>query len=152
ERGLLDSIFFADTSAARTNVRYNTQGGLDPLAILAAVAPATEHVGLIATVSTSFNDPFNLARRFASLDHLSNGRAGWNIVTSGPDVEARNFGAEVHAPHAERYERAAEFLDAVTRLWDSWDDDALRADREAGLYAETERVRRINHRGRFYRV
>jgi FMN-dependent oxidoreductase (nitrilotriacetate monooxygenase family) len=152
ERGLLDSIFFADLSAVRENVRHNTQGGLDPVDLLAAVTPATRHVGLIATVSTSFHEPFNLARRFATLDHLSGGRAGWNIVTSGTDAEARNFGAEAHAAHADRYERAAEFVDVVTKLWDSWDDDVLVVDRASGVYADTDRIRRINHRGRHFRV
>ena len=152
ERGLFDSIFFADTSAVRDSVRWNVNGGLDPVSLLDVVLPATRHVGLIATVSTSFHDPFNLARRFATLDHLSGGRAGWNIVTSGTDAEARNFGRDEHRAHAERYELAAEFLEVASKLWDSWDDDAVALDRAAGIAVRTEAVRRIQHRGRFFRV
>ncbi|GAA4961036.1 LLM class flavin-dependent oxidoreductase [Kineococcus glutinatus] len=152
ERGTLDSIFFADGVAIRGNVRHNSQGGLDPLAILNAVATHTSRIGLIATVSTTFTEPFATARAFATLDHLSGGRAGWNIVTSGTEAEARNFGYEQHLEHRVRYERAAEFVDVATKLWDSWEDDALVLDQAAGVYAATERVHEVNHVGTHFRV
>jgi FMN-dependent oxidoreductase (nitrilotriacetate monooxygenase family) len=152
ERGKLDSIFFADGVAVRGNVRHNSQGGLEPLSILNAVATHTSRIGLIATVSTTFNEPFNLARKFATLDHLSGGRAGWNIVTSGTEAEARNFGYDEHLAHKVRYERAAEFIDVATKLWDSWADDALVLDQPSGVYAATERVHEVNHRGTHFQV
>jgi FMN-dependent oxidoreductase (nitrilotriacetate monooxygenase family) len=152
ERGKLDSIFFADGVAVRGNVRHNSQGGLEPLSILNAVATHTSRIGLIATVSTSFNEPFNTARKFATLDHLSGGRAGWNIVTSGTEAEARNFGHDEHLEHRVRYERAAEFVEVATKLWDSWADDALVLDQPSGVYAATERVHEINHSGTHFRV
>lgn len=152
ERGLLDSIFFADGVAVRGNVRHNSQGGLEPLSILNAVATHTSRVGLIATVSTTFNEPFNTARKFATLDHLSAGRAGWNIVTSGTEAEARNFGLDQQLGHRVRYERAAEFVDVATKLWDSWADDALALDQASGVYAETSRVHEVNHRGEHFTV
>ncbi|HST86645.1 MAG TPA: LLM class flavin-dependent oxidoreductase [Kineosporiaceae bacterium] len=152
ERGKLDSIFFADGVAVRGNVRHNSQGGLEPLAILNAVATHTSRIGLIATVSTSFNEPFNTARKFATLDHLSNGRAGWNIVTSGSEAEARNFGRDEHLEHRVRYERAAEFIDVAIKLWDSWADDALVLDQPSGVYTATERVHEINHQGPHFRI
>jgi N-acetyl-S-(2-succino)cysteine monooxygenase len=152
ERGKLDSIFFADGVAVRGNVRHNSQGGLEPLAILNAVATHTSRIGLIATVSTTFNEPFNTARAFATLDHLSNGRAGWNIVTSGTEAEARNFGYDEHLEHRVRYERATEFVEVATKLWDSWADDALVLDQPSGVYAATERVHEVNHRGTHFQV
>ncbi|MFF3322563.1 LLM class flavin-dependent oxidoreductase [Streptomyces sp. NPDC002889] len=152
ERGKLDSLFLADGVALWGNARYNAVGGFEPLTLLSALAVATEHIGLIATVSTTFNEPFHVARKFASLDHLSGGRAGWNIVTSGNVAEARNFGREEHPEHALRYERAAEFLDVTKRLWDSWRDDAPVIDRERGVYSEEGAVRSIDHRGTHFRV
>lgn len=152
ERGRLDSLFLADGVALWGNARYNAVGGFEPLTLLSALAVATEHIGLIATVSTTFNEPFHLARKFASLDHISGGRAGWNIVTSGNVAEARNFGLEEHLEHALRYERAAEFLDVTKELWDSWLDDAPVIDRERGVYSEEGAVRPIEHRGTHFRV
>ncbi|WP_328404064.1 LLM class flavin-dependent oxidoreductase [Streptomyces sp. NBC_00390] len=152
ERGKLDSLFLADGVALWGNARYNAVGGFEPLTLLSALAVATEHIGLIATVSTTFNEPFHVARKFASLDHLSGGRAGWNIVTSGNVAEARNFGSEEHLEHSLRYERAAEFLDVTRALWDSWRDDAAVIDRERGVYAEEGAVRAIDHRGDHFRV
>ncbi|MFF3688077.1 LLM class flavin-dependent oxidoreductase [Streptomyces sp. NPDC002187] len=152
ERGKLDSLFLADGVALWGNARYNAVGGFEPLTLLSALAVATEHIGLIATVSTTFNEPFHVARKFASLDHLSGGRAGWNIVTSGNVAEARNFGREEHLEHSLRYERAAEFLDVTRALWDSWRDDAAVIDRERGVYAEEGAVRAIDHRGDHFRV
>jgi FMN-dependent oxidoreductase (nitrilotriacetate monooxygenase family) len=112
----------------------------------------TTHVGLIATASTSYNEPYNLARRFATLDHLSDGRAGWNIVTSASQAEARNFGLEGRADHADRYRRATEFVGVVNKLWDSWEDGALLGDKESGLYADPVRTHAIDHVGDFFRV
>ncbi|WP_328859739.1 LLM class flavin-dependent oxidoreductase [Streptomyces sp. NBC_00306] len=152
ERGKLDSLFLADGVALWGNARYNAVGGFEPLTLLSALAVATEHIGLIATVSTTFNEPFHVARKFASLDHLSGGRAGWNIVTSGNVAEARNFGREEHLEHAVRYERASEFLDVTKQLWDSWRDDAPVIDRERGVYSEEGAVSAIGHRGTHFRV
>ncbi|GGU47802.1 LLM class flavin-dependent oxidoreductase [Streptomyces lavendofoliae] len=152
ERGLLDSVFLADGLALWGDVRYNALGGFEPLTLLAALATATRHIGLIATVSTTFNEPYPTARAFASLDHLSGGRAGWNIVTSGSADEARNFGRDEHLEHGLRYERAREFVDVAVKLWDSWDDDAIVLDRAAGVYADPDKVRPIDHRGTHFRV
>ncbi|MFD7324074.1 LLM class flavin-dependent oxidoreductase [Streptomyces sp. NPDC059875] len=152
ERGLLDSVFLADGLALWGNARYNVLGGFEPLTLLSALAAVTEHVGLIATVSTTFNEPFHTARKFASLDHISGGRAGWNIVTSGTVNEARNFGQEEHLEHRLRYKRAREFVEVTTKLWDSWEDDAILLDRERGVYADTDRVREIDHRGEYFGV
>ncbi|MGW1895147.1 LLM class flavin-dependent oxidoreductase [Streptomyces sp. NPDC002004] len=152
ERGLLDSVFLADGLALWGKVRHNAIGGFEPLTLLSALAAVTEHVGLIATVSTTFNEPYHTARKFASLDHISGGRAGWNIVTSGTVNEARNFGQEEHLQHRLRYQRAREFIEVATKLWDSWDDHAILLDRERGVYADTDKVREINHRGEFFGV
>lgn len=152
ERGRLDSIFFADMLSAGANPTRQLANLLEPTTILAALASITTHLGLIATVSTSYNEPYNLARRFASLDHLSGGRAGWNIVTSASEAEARNFGLDARKDHADRYRRATEFVEVVNRLWDSWEDGALVADKESGLYGDPERLHAIDHVGDFFRV
>lgn len=151
ERGKLDSVFLADGLALWGDVRHNALGGFEPLTLLAALAAVTEHIGLIATVSTTYNEPFHIARKFASLDHLSRGRAGWNIVTSAGEAEARNFGIE-RPPHAERYQRAGEFIEVVTKLWDSWQDDAVLADHRNGVYADTAKIRPVDHEGTHFRV
>ncbi|PRH78124.1 LLM class flavin-dependent oxidoreductase, partial [Streptomyces solincola] len=147
ERGKLDSVFLADGLALWGQVAHNALGGFEPLTLLSAIAVATERIGLIATVSTTFNEPFHTARKFASLDHISGGRAGWNIVTSGTVQEARNFGFDEHLEHALRYERAREFVEVATGLWDSWEDDAVVLDRAAGIYADPRKVRPIGHQG-----
>ncbi|GIH96065.1 LLM class flavin-dependent oxidoreductase [Planobispora siamensis] len=151
ERGRLDSLFLADGLALQGDVRHNALGGLEPLTLLSALATVTDHIGLIATVSTTYNEPFHVARKFASLDHISGGRAGWNIVTSASEAEARNFGIERPA-HADRYARATEFLEVVTKLWDSWEDDAVVGDRRAGLYADAGRIHPLDHDGAHFRV
>ncbi|MBP2707723.1 LLM class flavin-dependent oxidoreductase [Microbispora sp. RL4-1S] len=151
ERGRLDSVFLADGLALHGDVRHNALGGLEPLTLLSALAAVTDHVGLIATASTTYGVPFHLARAFASLDHISGGRAGWNIVTSAGEAEARNFGIERPA-HADRYARADEFLEVVTKLWDSWEDDAVVGDRQAGLYADSRKIHPVRHAGRYFRV
>ncbi|MGK5445130.1 LLM class flavin-dependent oxidoreductase [Micromonospora sp. URMC 105] len=152
ERGTLDSVFLADGLAVGPAVRHNIQAVFEPLTLLAALATATEHIGLIATVSTTYNEPFNIARKFASLDHLSGGRAGWNIVTSAQAREAWNFNLDEHPAHADRYRRAAEFVDVATKLWDSWEDDALVLDAAAGVFADTDRVHEVGHAGAHFRV
>src|SRR6202161_4418447 len=126
ERGKFDAFFMADHLAVlnmpvQALKRSATVTSFDPLTLLPALAVLTEHLGLIATASTTYNEPFHVARKFASLDHLSGGRAGWNLVTSGQENEARNFSREKHYEHGERYGRAREFVSVVRGLWDSWD-------------------------------
>ncbi|MFE1229213.1 LLM class flavin-dependent oxidoreductase [Streptomyces sp. NPDC058745] len=152
ERGRLDSLFLADSPGLMGDPARRPGGRLEPTVLLTALAGVTEHIGLIATASTSYNEPYNLARRFASLDHVSGGRAGWNIVTTAGADAARNFGLDDAPLHKERYERADEFLEVSTRLWDSWTDDAIVADKDAGVHADAAKVRRIDHAGRFFRV
>lgn len=152
ERGKLDSLFLADSPGQHGDPARRPAGQLEPTVLLTALAGATEHIGLIATASTSYNEPYNLARRFASLDHVSGGRAGWNIVTTAGADAARNFGLDDTPPHKERYARADEFLEVSTRLWDSWADDAIVADKSAGVHADAAKVRKIDHAGRFFRV
>lgn len=150
ERGKLDAIFFADGQSA-DNVADGPRWYLEPLTALAAMSRATEKIGLISTVSSTFYTPFHAARLVASLDHISRGRIGWNVVTSMFDAEARNHGFEAMPDHAWRYARAEEFVDVVLRLWDSWADDALQMDRRDG-YADAVKVRAIDHKGEHFRV
>lgn len=152
ERGKLDAIFFADGPALRHNVRHNVGGVHEPITLLTAIATVTERIGLIATASTTYYEPYNLARLFASLDHISRGRAGWNIVTTGTDLAAANFGLPAHPPHEERYGRAREFVTAAVKLWDSWEDDAIVLDPATGIYADTDRIHRIDYAGQYLRV
>ncbi|WP_067820748.1 LLM class flavin-dependent oxidoreductase [Nocardia inohanensis] len=152
ERGKLDSVFFADGLAVGPRIKRNTLAVFEPVTLLAAIATATEHVGLIATASTTYNEPFNLARKFASLDHISGGRAGWNIVTSGNEDEAFNFGYDSIPEHARRYERAQEFVDVAVKLWDSWESEAIVLDEEAGIFADPEKVHTLDHQGERFRV
>lgn len=152
ERGLLDSIFLADQLWLGSDIRNVARGDLEPITTLAALAAVTQHIGLIGTASTTYTEPFNLARQFASLDHISHGRVGWNIVTSWVKGAEANFGLDRQPPHAERYARAFEFLDVVTKLWDSWADDAIVDDRQSGIYADPARITPINHRGDYWQV
>ncbi|MDM5337172.1 LLM class flavin-dependent oxidoreductase [Fictibacillus enclensis] len=153
EEAKFDSLFLADRYAvSRQGAKYGLQGGIEPLTLLSALAAVTENIGLIATVSTSFNEPYNVARRFASLDHISNGRAGWNIITSGTDGEAQNFHFKKIPSHGLRYEKAREFLEVTSKLWDSWEDDAIIADQEAGIFADDQKVHEIHHKGNFFAV
>jgi FMN-dependent oxidoreductase (nitrilotriacetate monooxygenase family) len=140
ERGTFDSLFLADGPQLWGNLGQRPAGALEPLTLLTALATATEHIGLIATASTSYNSPYNLARKFASLDIISGGRAGWNIVTTAGAEAARNFGLDAEPAHAERYARAAEFLDVALKLWDSWEDDAIVADKAAGVWGDDTRI------------
>ncbi|MFF3569092.1 LLM class flavin-dependent oxidoreductase [Nocardia jiangxiensis] len=152
ERGRLDSVFFADNLAVGPRIERNAPAVFEPITLLSAIATATEHVGLIATASTSYNEPFNLARKFTSLDHISHGRAGWNIVTSGNAEEAYNFGYDAIPEHARRYERAQEFLDVALNLWDSWESDALELRTASGVFADPDKVHRIDYSGERFRV
>lgn len=152
EAAKFDAIFFADGPSLPENVRYSSRVRFEPVTWLTAIAAATQTIGLIGTASTTYNEPYNLARLFASLDHISGGRAGWNIVTTSDAGAAHNFGLPEHPPHGERYEKAREFLNVVTRLWDSWEDDALVADPQSGVFADADKVHRIDHVGKHYRV
>jgi len=159
EAAKIHFIFWADGAAVRTEASDNTALSysgriemLEPLTLIAALSQVTEHIGFVATGSTSFNPPYTLARKFASLDFLTDGRVGWNVVTSWSEKEARNFNLERHLDHAERYRRAEEFLDVVTRLWDGWQDDAFIRDKASGQYFDPGRLNDLNHQGEFYSV
>jgi FMN-dependent oxidoreductase (nitrilotriacetate monooxygenase family) len=153
ERGVLDSIFFADApGVALFRTRFMAQAGFDPIDVLAALAAVTSHVGLIATASTTYGTPWDVARRFATLDHLSGGRAGWNVVTTGNPVAAANFGDRPHAPHDDRYQRAQEFVEVVRAVWDGWDDDAVVADAAGGTWADTAKLHPPHHHGEHFSV
>jgi FMN-dependent oxidoreductase (nitrilotriacetate monooxygenase family) len=153
ERGLLDAVFFQDTPAlAIFRARYFPQVGFDPLELLAALARSTTQIGLIASASTTYNVPYDLARRLATIDQLSGGRAGWNIVTTRYAGAAGNFGLTPHPSRADRYARAEEFVEAATRLWGTWDADAVVADQGKGIWADTNRIRPAGFHGRFFDV
>jgi FMN-dependent oxidoreductase (nitrilotriacetate monooxygenase family) len=159
ERGRFDFIFLADSMAvrgrdlpalSRTAIRYVAQ--FEPLTLLGALAAVTERIGLVASATTTYNEPFHLARKLASLDHISGGRAGWNLVTSQNPDEAPNFGLPSHPSHAERYARAREFVDVVRGLWDSWEDDAFVRDKESGIFFDPEKLHVLDHEGDFFTV
>lgn len=150
ERGKLDAVFFADGASAG-NVSDGSWWYLEPLTAIAAMSRATEKIGFISTVSSTFYTPFHAARLVASLDHITRGRMGWNVVTSMFDEEARNHGYQAMPPHAERYRRAEEFVQTVLALWDSWHDDALSFDRQ-GHYADPAKVQPIHLSGEFFHV
>src|SRR5438093_4012993 len=152
EAALFDSVFLADQLALGGDVAQAPRTWLEPITVLAAMAAVTERVGLIATASTTYTEPFNLARQFASIDHISNGRAAWNIVTSWLATAADNFGGEGQVSHADRYVRGEEFMAVVKALWDSWAADAVVDDRDRGRYARADRIRPINHKGEYYQV
>lgn len=157
ERGKLDAIFFADSQgfhrvAGKDAFSRTDLVKLEPLTLLAALAATTEHIGLVATASTTYSLPYTLARQFASIDHLSRGRAGWNIVTSTAENEAHNFGLPNNYGHAERYERATEFVEVVRALWDSVEDGALLRDKSSGRYLDPERLHGLGHTGKYLSV
>jgi FMN-dependent oxidoreductase (nitrilotriacetate monooxygenase family) len=161
EDGKFDCVFFDDRLAmpgvyggsVAEAVRYGARPvKLDLTAVLGGVIGATSRIGVGATYSTTYYPPYHVARTFATLDHLSGGRAAWNVVTSVNDSEAQNFGVDTHMDHDERYDRAGEFLEAVTGLWDSWDDDALIMDQDTGEFADPARVREVSHKGRWFSV
>ena len=152
ERGKFDAFFMADHLAVlnmpmEALKRSATVTSFDPLTLLPALAVVTERIGLIATSSTTFDQPYHLARKFASLDHISGGRAGWNLVTTANPDAAPNFGMDDHMEHGERYRRAREFFDVVTGLWDSWADDAFIRDVESGVYFDPAKLHVLNHKG-----
>ena len=152
ERGKFDAFFMADHLAVlnmpmQALRRSATVTSFEPLTLLSALAMVTEHLGLIATASTTFDLPFHIARRFASLDHISNGRAAWNVVTTSNPDSALNFGLDEHVEHDERYWRAREFIQVVTGLWDSWAEDAFTRDVETGEYFDPARMHVLNHKG-----
>ena len=158
ERAGLDFIFFADSAAVREAMLETLSRSsqftayFEPTTLLSALAMVTKRIGLVSTATTSFNEPYNIARRFASLDHLSAGRAGWNVVTSGNPAEALNFGLDAHYTHDHRYKRAHEFVSVVRGLWDSWDDDAFLYDREGGRFFDPAKLHKLDHKGEFYKV
>jgi FMN-dependent oxidoreductase (nitrilotriacetate monooxygenase family) len=152
ESAKFDSIFLADQLALGGDVAQAPRTWLEPITVLAALAVSTSRVGLIATASTTYTEPFNLARQFASIDHISNGRAAWNIVTTWLATASENYGGTGQISHADRYARGDEFMAVVNELWDSWAADAVIDDRARGFYARPERIRSINHRGESYVV
>ncbi|MCW2786086.1 MAG: FMN-dependent oxidoreductase, nitrilotriacetate monooxygenase family [Marmoricola sp.] len=152
ESAKFDSLFLADGPVTQGTGEFRSPGQLEPLTLLTALAAVTEHIGLIATVSTTYNDPYNLARRLASVDHVSGGRVGWNIVTSATEAEAANFGLDERPLHADRYERADEFLDVVLKLWDSWGDAAYVGDKASGRWGDPSQIRPIDHQGKHFQV
>ncbi|MFG1378593.1 LLM class flavin-dependent oxidoreductase [Xanthobacter autotrophicus] len=157
EAAKFDAIFLSDSLGVRdTNLdsvrRTSRNVGFEPLTLLSALSVVTHHIGLIGTASTSFNEPFHIARKFASLDLMSGGRAGWNLVTSSGEEEARNFNLDHHVPHADRYDRAREFVDVVKGLWNSWEDDAFIRDRVTGDFFDAGKLHVLDHRGRHFKV
>jgi FMN-dependent oxidoreductase (nitrilotriacetate monooxygenase family) len=152
ERGLLDAIFFADALTVGGNASFEPCWFLEPTVLIAALAQASERIGFVASYSTTYSEPYNVARLFASLDHVTGGRIGWNVVTSYDERAARNFGDEALPDKALRYRRADEFVGIVKGLWDSWDDGALVGDKEAGILIDYERVKAIDHVGEFFEV
>ena len=158
ERGKMDMIFFQDSVAVRrANIEAVSRSAqyvanFEPITLLSALAMVTSHIGLTATASTSYNEPYHVARKFASLDHISRGRAGWNLVTSVQDAEAQNFGRDSHFGHAERYDRAREFAEVVRGLWDSWEDDAFLRDVDSGLYFDRNKLHNLDFKGKHFSV
>jgi len=157
EAAKFDAVFLADSVGVRNSdlpslSRTARADHFEPLTLLSAIAALTERIGLIATVSTSFNEPFNVARKFASLDQISGGRSGWNLVTSSGTGEAQNFNRDEHFEHALRYERAAEFHDVVTGLWDSWEDDSFVRDKQSGQYFDGHKLHVLGYKGKHFSV
>ncbi|MDX2592969.1 MULTISPECIES: LLM class flavin-dependent oxidoreductase [Streptomyces] len=152
EHAKFDSLFLADGPALIGTGEFRPPGQLEPLTLLTALSQATSRIGLIATVSSTYNEPYNLARRLASVDHISGGRAGWNIVTSAGADEAANFGLKDRPGHAERYARADEFLRVAKALWDSWETEAVLAEQTTGHYADPARLHRLDHDGTYFKV
>lgn len=159
ERGLFDILFLADHNAFWASdiprgALGRAAGGadLEPITLLSALSAMTSHIGLVATVSTTLHQPYQLARQFGSLDHMSGGRAGWNVVTSSRDAEARNYGEEKILEKSLRYARAREALEVCDGLWDSWEEDAFPRDRTTGIFFDASKMHPINHRGKFFRV
>ncbi|MFF0816035.1 NtaA/DmoA family FMN-dependent monooxygenase [Rhodococcus sp. NPDC003318] len=152
ERGLLDGLLFPDIPVQQPGIARAPAATLDPVLVTSALAVSTERVGLIPTASSSLNLPYNLARRILSLDHVSGGRSGWNVVTTFEPNAARNFGVEYLPARDERYRRAGEFVELTKRLWDSWEEGAVIGDQESARFADPDKVHAVRHRGEFYAV
>ncbi len=162
EAGKMDALFFQDTVAmGRTDLlvrgdpnagRFTHAARIEPMSLLPALAVVTSRLGLISTGTTTYNEPYHLARRFLSIDNLSGGRAGWNLVTSQNEDEAQNFGLDTHVDHASRYERAEEFYDVVVGLWDSWEDGSIIEDKSTGMYFDASKVHVLDHVGKHFKV
>jgi len=152
ERGLFDAFFVVDSQFINADYPPHYLNRLEPLTLLSAVATHTKNIGLVVTASSTYNSPFNLARRIASLDHISRGRAGWNVVTSFDSQVSKNFGLDEHLDYATRYGRAQEFVDVARGLWDSYEDDAFPADVEAGVFLDRSKLHALNHVGEHFRV
>jgi FMN-dependent oxidoreductase (nitrilotriacetate monooxygenase family) len=153
EAAKLDAIFIADALAINAHVEHGPFNNFfEPFTLLAAIAAVTTHIGVIGTASTTYDEPYDVARKLASLDRVSRGRAGWNIVTSGNEKAAQNFGLEAHPEHSRRYARATEFVEVTRKLWDSWEPGALIADRASGRFTDRARIHDIDHAGEFFRV
>lgn len=158
ERGLFDLVFVADSPAGwdgdkdpEIRARVGHSAHFEPVTLWSALSQVTEHIGFVATASTTYEDPYLLARKFASLDHISKGRAAWNVVTTGADV-SKNFSIPGHPAHADRYKRAEEFVDLVLDLWDSYEDDAIVADKQSGIFLDPNKVHKVNHKGQIFEV
>ncbi|MEO5805607.1 LLM class flavin-dependent oxidoreductase [Devosia sp.] len=158
ERGLFDVVFVADSpggwdgaSEPEVRARVGHAAHFEPVTLWSALSQTTSKIGFVATASTTYEDPYLLARKFASLDHISKGRAAWNVVTTGADV-SKNFSIAGHPAHANRYERAEEVVDLVLDLWDSYEDDALIVDKESGVFLDPDKVHKVNHKGKFFEV
>lgn len=152
EEGFFDAVFIADALVLAPSIGTDASERPDPVAVLSALAAMTSRIGLIGTSSTTYNDPFTVARQFATLDHLSAGRAGWNIVTTAITGASGNYGSQALPEHEARYERGEEFVEVALKLWNSWDADAIVADRTSGTYAEPRRIHEIDHQGRHFQV
>jgi FMN-dependent oxidoreductase (nitrilotriacetate monooxygenase family) len=152
EQAKFDFVFIVDSPYITPDSAPHFLNRLEPLTLLSAVAGATSHIGLVATATTSYNEPFNLARAFASLDLISDGRAGWNVVTTGLEGAAGNYGREQHFAHEVRYERAREHLQVVRGLWDSYEDDAFPADRQRRVFLDKTKQHRLDHKGKYFSV
>lgn len=158
ERGKFDLLFLADSAAVNLSGSADVRGRMgkvvkfEPMTILSALAAVTKNLGLVATSTTTFNEPYTLARQFASLDQISGGRSGWNLVTSNNEQDALNYSREAHLSHSDRYDRAIEFADVVNGLWDSWDHDAFIRDKEGGVFFDPAKMHVLNHKGKHFQV
>lgn len=158
ERGKFDLLFLADSAAVNLSGSADVRGRMgkvvkfEPMTILSALAAVTKNLGLVATSTTTFNEPYTLARQFASLDQISGGRSGWNLVTSNNEQDALNYSREAHLSHSDRYDRAIEFADVVNGLWDSWDEDAFIRDKESGHFFDPAKMHVLNHKGTHFQV
>lgn len=152
EAAKFDFAFIADSLHIHAKSSPHYLNRFEPLTILSALAAVTEHIGLVATITVSYTEPFQVARQLASLDHISGGRAGWNVVTSWLSGTADNFGKAEHPPHAQRYRIAKEHVEVVQGLWDSWEDDALVRDKQSGQFFDPDKLHALNHQGEFFKV